>query len=122
VSLVIFVTALVLVSTFPREGAHAVLLVVFIRPFVGVAILSIESLFPLAFAVLEAFFELAHIDTAVLPLVLAVAFWLSELVGAREHVSVGKNVAALAMFEAVVPLALVPIAVLPLMHSVSIYF
>ena len=52
VPLVVLVAALVVVARFPSEETHSVFLVVLVAAFILVAVLVIESLLPLAAAVL----------------------------------------------------------------------
>ena len=92
VSLIVFVTTLIVVATLPSEQAHSILLVVLVRALVHVAVLIVEAFLPLALAVLEAVLELSDVDAAVLPLVLALALGLSIDVDAREDVTVREKV------------------------------
>ena len=90
--LVVLVAPLVVVSTFPSELTHAVLFVILVLPFIHVAILSIESLAPLASTVLQSVLEFSNIYTSIFPLVLALALRLAVAIGAREDVPVCENV------------------------------
>ena len=119
VPLVVLVAALVVVATLPGEETHTILLVIFVGTLIHVAVLVIESLLPLAFAMLEAIFELANVDTTILPFVLTLALWLTHVISARKAISVCKDVSALPMFQTALPFTFVPVPVLPLVHTVT---
>ena len=90
--LIILVAALVVVAGLPHEDAHPILLVVHVVALIHVAVLGVETLTPLALAMLEAVLELTYVDAPILPLVLALSPWFSLLVLPCEHVTVGKDI------------------------------
>jgi hypothetical protein len=120
VSLVVFVTALILVPALPSKYAHSRFLVISIIPFIHVS--SLVPLAPFAFPVLLTVFKLAGEGTQVFPFILAESMWLSKLVLASIYITHSKQISALAMLEAVLPLAFVSVSILPLVNAVSICF
>jgi len=121
-ALVALVAALVDVSTFPGELAKAALLIEFILTFISVAVGCIYFLTPAALAVFHTVLEIAYIVAAVLPLVLAEAVWLSELVLARVNVTISENVCALAVLETVAPFSLISVSIFPFVDTISVSF
>ena len=119
VSLVILVDTLVEVTAFPGELAHAIFLVIYVAALVHITMLVVASLLPLSIAVLEAVFELSNVDTAILPFVLALALGFAHHVRPREAVAIGEDIRSLAVFQAILPLALVPVPVLPHVDAVA---
>ena len=92
VPLVILIAPLVIVARLPSEETEAILFIVFVAALVLIAVLVIESLLPLASSMLEAVLELTNVDAGVLPLVLALPFWLAIDVDTGEHVAVRKEI------------------------------
>jgi len=122
VPLILLVAAAVLVTRLPRECANARLLIIHVVAFVLIAVGLGGSLFPFSLAVLHAAFELAHVQTRILPLVLAEAVWLAILVLAGVHITISKLIRPLSMLQTELPFPFVSIAIFPLVNSVAISF
>ena len=119
VALIIFVATLVVVARFPSEETKSILFIVLVAALILIAGLRIESLLPLAAAMLQSVFELANVDAAVLPLVLALSFRLSIHVDAGEDVTVCEEIGALPVLQTVEPLSFEAVPVFPLMNSIA---
>ena len=91
-SFIIFVASFIMISTFPGEHTHPILLIILVLTFIHVALLIIEPLLPFALAMLQTILELSDINAAVLPLVLALGLWLAHDVGACVAVAVREDV------------------------------
>lgn len=64
ISLIFYIGSFVHIATFPSEHTIPILPVILVLSIVLIAWVDINLLLPFTFAVLEALFELAHIDTA----------------------------------------------------------
>ena len=117
--LIVLVAASIEIAGLPREHTHTILFIVLVVALIHVARLVIKSLLPLSLAVLETIFELTYVDAEILPFVLALTFWFTQDIGARETVAIGKYISPLAMLEAILPLAFVPVSILPHVHTIS---
>lgn len=122
VPLILLVAAAVLVTRLPRECANARLLIIHVVAFVLIAVGLGGTLFPFSLAVLHSAFELAHVQTRILPLVLAEAMWLAILVLASVHITISKLIRPLSMLQTELPFPFVSIAIFPLVNSVTISF
>jgi len=122
VPLILLVAAAVLVTRLPRKCANARLLIIHVVAFVLIAVGLGGSLFPFSLAVLHSAFELTHVQTRILPLVLAEAMWLAILVLASVHITISKLIRPLSMLQTELPFPFVSIAIFPLVNSVAISF
>ena len=119
VTLIILVAPLVIVARFPGKQTHSVLLVVLVVALVHIAVLVIETLLPFAFSSFESIFEVADVNAAIFPFVLALSFWLSHVVRSGETITVCKNVGTLSVLQTILPFSFVPVPIFPLMNAIS---
>ena len=119
-ALVVDVRAYVTVATFPLEDSLALLLVVGVFAFIGVAALFGHFFLPLSMAVFKSTFELPRIRAAIDPLILTKTLRLARQVLPHINVAILEEVGAVAVAQAPVPLAFILVAVAPDVHPVAL--
>ena len=100
-SLVINIISMVDVSTLPGESSQTILFVVHVLSLKSVTLRVIHHLAPFSLAVLHSVFELARVDTTVLPFIDSFTLGLSLHVVTRVDIAVREDVRAFAMLEAI---------------------
>jgi hypothetical protein len=75
--------------------------------------------FPFSFSKFQALLKFSYISSAVAPPILAKAIWFSKSIIASINVTILKDVRALTMLEAVLPLTFVAITILPRVDAVA---
>ena len=123
-SLILLIVALITVTGLPLEDAVPVLLVCFVHPLVRVALslaILVGLLFlPFSVAMLQTILKLSSVTAAIFPFILTEAFGLSLCVLSHIAVSVGEEVRAVALAQALEPLALILVTVGEHMHTVAL--
>jgi len=122
VALIILVTAVVEVAGLPGKGTDSTLFIISIVSLKLVAGGSLCLFAPLAFAMLHATLELTHVNTGVLPLVLAEAMRSSLSVLSLIGITICKQISPLPMLQTHLPFTFVSISVFPLVNAIAISF
>ena len=125
-SLILDITPHVDVTGLPLKSAVAVLFIIYVLAFIRIAphraIFISLSLLPLAMTILYSPFELPSVATAIDPLVLTKALWLSVNILTHEDIAIGKEIASIPVSQGSYPLSFVFVAVAPDVDSVALGF
>ena len=114
------------VARLPLKRAMAVLLVIYILAFIGVAphraVFICLPLLPLTMTILHSSFELACVAAAIHPLVLPKAFRLPVNILANEDIAICEEVTSIAVPKGADPFSFVLVAIAPDVDTVSLGF
>ena len=118
-TLIVFVTALIVVARLPNKEANTIFLIVLVVALESIAVLAFQPFLPFSFAMFEAILELTNIDASIFPLILALALRFAIIVDTCEYITISKEIRALTVLKAIEPFSFKTITIFPLMYTIS---
>ena len=122
-ALILLVVAHVAIAGLPLKNSMAMLLIILIHAFIGIAlgvtVLICLLLLPFAVALLQSILELAGVTATILPLVLSEALRLADRILTNIAVTIGEEVRTISVPQTFEPFAFVFVTVGEYVNSVS---